>query len=140
MAFTPNSMSRNSGVAATMNAISSLGVAATTDGVVAMSDDESLGFLVDMQTTEMRSLTFTFTKGSRWGSDLGALTVVVGPTTSGGYSNASKMIGPFESYRFKDASGNLTFTALWSTDTAPASSFMTATYAQFAVFKMPNKV
>ena len=133
MAYTPDSLTRNSGVAATMNAISSLGIASSTVGVVAMVDDESVAFLVDMETTEINSLTFTINSGSRWGSDLGDASIVVGPTSSGGVSRVSKFMGPFESYRFKDADGNITFTAAWTTD-APG------TYATIAVFKMPNKV
>lgn len=136
MSYTPNAMSRNSGVAATMNAVSSLGISSAT-GIVAMVDDESLGFCVNLRTTEQGEVTFTFNKGTRWGSDLGDLTVVVGPTTSEGISYVTKFIGPFESYRFKDEDGNLTFTSSWAV--APATS-LKATYAQFAVFKMPNKV
>jgi hypothetical protein len=132
MAFTPDALIRNSGVAATMNAISSLGVSVST-GIVALKDDESIAFLVDMTTTEIRSLTVTLKKGSRWGSDLGDTTITVGPTTSGGVSRKAKFIGPFESYRYKDADGNITFTAAWSTDTV-------GTWGTLTVFKMPNKV
>ena len=133
MAYTPDALIRNTGVAATMNAISSLGIASSTVGVVAMVDDESVAFLVDMTTTEMRSLTFTINAGTRWGADLGDATIVVGPSSSGGVSRESKFLGPFESYRFKDADGNITFTAEWSTDTP-------GTYGVISVFKMPNKV
>lgn len=133
MAYTPDELTRNSGVDATMNAISSLGIATSTVGVVALQDDESIAFLVDLRTTEINSLTFTINAGNRWGADLGAATIVVGPTSSGGVSRKSKFLGPFESYRFKDADGNITFTAAWTTD-APG------TYAQIATFKMPNKV
>lgn len=136
MAYTPSALSRNSGVAATMNAVTSLGITSAT-GIVAMVDDESLGFFVEVRTTQMGEVTFTFKKGARWGSDLGDLTVIVGPTTSDAYSVVQKFIGPFESYRFKDADGNMTFTSSWAV--APATSAQ-LTYAQFAVFKMPNKV
>ena len=133
MAYTPNALVRNTGIAATMNAISSLGIASSTVGVVALQDDESIAFLVDMTTTEIRSLAFTINAGTRWGKDLGNVSIVVGPTSSGGVSRVSKFMGPFESYRFKDASGNITFTAAWSTDTV-------GTWGTIAVFKMPNKV
>jgi hypothetical protein len=139
MAFTPNALTRNTGVTATMTAVSSLGISVST-GIIALKDDESIAFLVDVQTTQMNTLTVTLKKGNRWGSDLGDATVLVGPTSSDGYSRAAKFIGPFESYRFKDGDGKLTFTAAWETALAPASSFMGASYGQIAVFKMPNKV
>ena len=107
MAITSNKLVRNSDAAVTVNTFTT---SKAWEDTVAQPVDDAIIFEVEYESTaaDAKGINFKVKAGGAWGSDLGDFTLALITTASA--TPRRRVIGPFESYRFRQTDGTIKFT------------------------------